>query len=73
MQAKLNAGKLKALRMERRLTQEMLAEQTDTTDRYIRALVQGCKDNPSASLLYRMSRVLEVPMEELMTVTLDAR
>lgn len=73
MQAKLNAGKLKALRMERRLTQEMLAEQTDTTDRYIRALEQGCKDNPSASLLYRMSRVLEVPMEELMTVTLDAR
>ena len=72
MQAKLNAGKLKALRMGRKLTQEMLAEQVDTTDRYIRALEQGSKNNPSASLLYRVSYALGVSMEELMTVTHEA-
>lgn len=73
MQAKLDAEKLRALRMERKLTQEMLAEQVDTTDRYIRALEQGCKNNPSASLLYRVSHELGVSMEELMAVTPDAK
>lgn len=35
-------------------------------DRYIRALESGEKRNPSAVLLFRVSIVLEVPMEELM-------
>lgn len=69
MQVKLNARKLKAIRKERKLTQEYLAEQADASCRYIQALERGENDNPSASLVCRVSIALGVPMEELMAIS----
>ena len=69
MIVKFNGKKLKSIRKQRKqrkLSQEKLAEKADLGDRYIRALESGEKRNPSAVLLFRVSIVLEVPMEELM-------
>lgn len=68
MQVKLNAGKLKAIRKARKLTQSGLAEQSGSTDRYIRDLESGRKDNPSAALLFQMCSALGVSMDELMEI-----
>ena len=68
MLAKFNAEKLRVARMERNITQEMLAERCDTTDRYIRDLESGRKDMPSAALVCRFSLALDVPMESLMDI-----
>ena len=68
MLAKFNAEKLRVARMERNITQEMLAERCDTTDRYIRDLEAGRKDMPSAALVCRFSLALDVPMESLMDI-----
>lgn len=62
----LNREKLRAKRREKALTQEKLAEQSGLSDRYIRSL--ECEAaQPSASVLYRISQALEVPMDDLMT------
>ena len=62
----LNRKKLRARRREKALTQEELAEGSGLSDRYIRSL-ESETAQPSASALYRISRVLEVPMDDLMT------
>ena len=68
MMAKFNADKLRAARANRNMTQEMLAERCNTTDRYIRDLEAGRKDMPSAALVCRFSLALDVPMESLMDI-----
>lgn len=66
----LNRNKLRARRKEKELTQEKLAEESGLSDRYIRSL-ESETAQPSASALYRLSRALEVPMDELITAILD--
>ena len=66
MTVTLNREKLRARRREKALTQEKLAEQSGLSDRYIRSL-EGEASQPSASVLYRISQALEVPMDDLMT------
>ena len=66
----LNRKKLRAKRREKELTQEKLAEESGLSDRYIRCL-ESESAQPSASALYRLSRALEVPMDELITAILE--
>lgn len=58
MQAKFNGQKVRTLRKMKKLSQAMLAEQGDTSERYIRDLERGQKRNPSASVVCSLSRVL---------------
>jgi transcriptional regulator with XRE-family HTH domain len=52
---------------ERELNQETLAEQLDISDRHVRNLCS--KDvNVSSSLLYKLSKLFSMPMDELLTV-----
>ena len=69
MLAKFDAQKLRAARVNRQMTQESLAEQCNTTDRYIRDLETGRKNMPSAALVCRLSLALDVSMESLMEIT----
>ena len=62
----LNQKKLRDRRREKALTQEKLAERSGLSDRYIRSL-ENETAQPSADVLYRISRALEVPMDDLMT------
>lgn len=71
MLAKFNGKKLKAIREARHITQETLAAQADLSDRYIRDLESGRRRNPSAALLFRLSKALDVLMEALMTGTME--
>lgn len=68
MLAKFNADKLRTARIKRKMTQELLAERCNTTDRYIRDLESGRKDMPSAALVCQFSLALDVPMEALMDI-----
>lgn len=56
-------------RISKNLTQGQLAELCETEDRYIRALESGAKKMPSAVLVFRMSKALDMTMEEFMEVT----
>ena len=67
MQAELNCQKLRAIREENHLTQERLAELSDISDRHLRKL-ESASANPSADVLCRISYVLDVSMDELMTL-----
>ena len=67
MQAELNRKKLKEAREENNLTQEQLAELSNISDRHLRNL-ETVSTNPSAEVLCRLSRVLDVPMDDLMTI-----
>ena len=67
MQAVLNRKKLRAIREENNLTQEQLAELSEISDRHLRKL-ETASTNPSADVLCRISYVLDVPMDELMTL-----
>lgn len=67
MQAEFNRQKLRAIREENNLTQEQLAELSDISDRHLRKL-ETASTNPSAAVLCRISYVLDVPMNELMTL-----
>ena len=67
MWVKFDGGKLLCHRKEKNISQALMAEQADTTIRYIRDLEKGCKSNPSAVLVYLLSAVLGIRMEELMT------
>ena len=69
MLTKFNADKLRTARIQRNMTQEVLAELCDTTDRYIRDLEAGRKDMPSAALVCQFSLALGVPMEALMDIS----
>ena len=72
MRVKLAGKKVKLLRISKKITQEDLAEQAEATDRYIRDLESGRKSNPSDALLFRMSKILGVSMEELIEISIDA-
>ena len=67
MQVELNRKKLKEIREENNLTQEQLAELSNISDRHLRSL-ETASTNPSAKVLCRISRALDIPMDELMTV-----
>ena len=55
---------IKYLRINADLTQEMLAEKIDVHQTYI-GKIEGGKSNPSAILLYKISRALGVKLKEL--------
>ena len=63
-----NAEKLQSERKQRDLTQATLAERADTSERYIRSLETCSKVNPSAVLVFLLSRALHITMEDLMMV-----
>lgn len=74
MQAKFNGQKVRTLRKMKKLSQAMLAEQGDTSERYIRDLERGQKRNPSASVVCSLSRELGLAaMDELMEITEEDR
>lgn len=74
MQAKFNGQKVRTLRKMKKLSQAMLAEQGDTSERYIRDLERGQKRNPSASVVCSLSRSLGLAaMDELMEITEEDR
>lgn len=62
------AKKLQLERKRRDLTQAMLAERADTSERYVRSLETHEKKNPSAVMVFRLSRALQLNMEDLMMV-----
>ena len=64
-----DAKKLQFERKQRKLTQAMLAEKADTSERYVRSLEASTKVNPSACLVFRLSRVLQLTMDDLMAVS----
>ena len=70
MQAKFNGQKVRTLRKMKKLSQAMLAEQGDTSERYIRDLERG----QSASVVCSLSRALGLAaMDELMEITEEDR
>ena len=66
MVVKFNAEHLKSTRDHKNISQMRLAELCDSSDRYIRALELGKRENPSAVLVWHLSHALEVRMEDLM-------
>lgn len=68
MLVKFSGRRLREERRGQKRSQDWLAEQADTSIRYIRDLEKGVKSNPSAELLYRLSNALDLEMEDLMTV-----
>lgn len=58
--------KMRSARCEKRITQEQLAELCNCSDRYMRDLENGRKRQPSAAMVYLISRALGVSMEDLM-------
>lgn len=64
--ASFNYKILRAKRRELALTQEKLAESSGLSDRHIRSMERGSVDNPSAASLYRISKALDITMDELM-------
>lgn len=68
MQVKFRSDLLKRARLKKRLTQEDLAAQCNTSDRYIRDLECGRKSRPSAEMLCLLAASLEIPMEDLVDV-----
>ena len=64
---KIDTAKLKKARIEMKLTQEQLAEKADMSDRYLRSLESG-RSNPSALLLYNISKALDKQMEEFISM-----
>lgn len=47
----------------------MQAERAYNSERYVRSLEAREKQNPSAILVFHLSRLLQIAMEDLMTVT----
>lgn len=68
MQVTFRYKRLKEERIKKNMTQEMLAECCNTSDRYIRDLERGRKTHPSAEMVYLLASTLEIPMTELMSV-----
>lgn len=61
----LNSKKLRNLRKAKAFTQEQFAEAVEISDRHVRTLETKPVD-VKLPVLYRISRVLETPMEELL-------
>lgn len=72
MMAVLDRRKLRALRREKALTQEQLAEYSGISDRHMRNL-ETSEVNPSASVLCRISRALDTPMDDFMILLDDEK
>ena len=72
MQVYFDGKKFKEERKRRKLSQIRLAEEAETTERYLRELENGRMDNPSAAVVYRLSIALDLPMEELMAEAEEA-
>ncbi len=66
MEVTFNYGRLKELRKKKKFSQCRLAELSGTTDRYIRFLEKGKKQNPSAIILYQICQVLGYTVEDFM-------
>ncbi len=71
MLARFDSEKLRMARKQKKLSQMHLAELCDSSDRYIRDLECGIKENPSATLVCLMSKILEIPMDELIKIDLE--
>ena len=67
MLVRFDSKKFLTIRKKKDYTQAQVAEGADTTVRYVREMEKGRKTNPSAAMVYRLSAVLQVPMEALMT------
>lgn len=65
MQVTFRHERLREARNKKNMTQEMLAECCNTSDRYIRDLERGRKSHPSAEMLFLLASSLEIPMEAL--------
>jgi len=65
MRVVFRSDQLKRARLKKKLTQEDLAAQCNTSDRYIRDLERGRKSHPSAEMLCLMAATLEIAMDEL--------
>ncbi len=65
--AMLSHKKLKGALRAREITEERFAKRLGITDRHLRNLITR-DTNSSCSLLYRVSKELGVPMEELIEV-----
>ena len=68
MRVVFRSDQLKRARLKKKLTQEDLAAQCNTSDRYIRDLERGRKTRPSAEMLCLLATSLEIPMAELVDV-----
>lgn len=68
MRVVFRSDQLKRARLKKKLTQEDLAAQCNTSDRYIRDLECGRKTRPSAEMLCLLATSLEISMEELVDV-----
>jgi transcriptional regulator with XRE-family HTH domain len=66
---KLVGGNIRHFRRQKGLTQEKLAATAKLTPQYIGRLERG-KENVSIESLYRISKILKVPLHQL--VTLDS-
>ncbi len=66
MLVEFDAQNLRFWRKKKKLSQAELGEKGGVSERYIRALEAGTKSNPSANLVYRLSKALEIYMEDLM-------
>ena len=66
MQVYFNGARMRSERRSRKWSQMEVAEMVNTTERYVRELEKGRKHNPSAAIVYRISRALGIPMDELM-------
>ena len=62
MLAKFDHEKFREER-KKRITQIKLAEEANTSVRYVRDLEHGKKKNPSATLLYQIAVAMGVPMD----------
>ena len=71
MKAIFQNQRLQQRRKEKHLTQEMLAELSDCSTRYLRDLETGIKRNPSGALLCQITCILEVSAEELFVIQQD--
>ena len=66
MQVVFRFDRMKKARLKKKMTQEVLAERCNTSDRYIRDLEKGRKMQPSAAVVCLIASVLEIPMETLL-------
>ena len=57
--------RIKALRNERTISQQELADEADITQAYLSNIESG-QVNPSATVLYFIAQALQVPISELM-------
>ena len=65
MPKRFDHAALRKAREMRHRYQEEVAELAGCEDRYLRALENGEKSNPSFLLVYRLCEILDIPMTDL--------